>query len=113
MNKILVAGVLGVLVGISGQYYLTLGVYSLIPWGLIGLAIGAWCTQRQGLSAGALYGFCLCFAFMVAGYQGSASLMSRIPFFLLIGAVGAVCGAALAAVGYFLKLTYSRRGHSV
>jgi len=113
VNKILAAGILGVLVGISGQYYLSLGVYSLIPWGLIGLAIGAWCTQRQGLSAGALYGFCLCFAFMVAGYSGSASLLSRIPFFLLIAAFGAVCGVALAAVGHFLRLTYSRRGHSV
>ena len=110
MMKIVVAAVVGIIVGVSGQYYLALGAYSLIPWGLVGLALGAWCAQRQGLYAGALYGFSLCFAFMVAGYHGSASLLSRIPFFILIGAFGAVCGVALATVGYFLRLTYSRRG---
>jgi len=108
--KILVAGIVGVIVGVSGQYYLSLGGYSLVPWGLVGLAIGVWCARRQALSAGAVYGFCLCFAFMVAGYTGTASLLSRIPFFLVIAAFGAVCGAALAAVGHFLKITYSRRG---
>ena len=111
-RKLVVAGIVGIIVGVSGQYYLALGAYSLIPWGIVGLALGAWCEQRQGLYAGALYGFCLCVAFMIAGYNGSGSLLSRFPFFILIGAFGAVCGVGLAAVGYFLRLTYSRRGRS-
>jgi len=109
VGKIVVAGIAGVIVGISGQYYLSIGAYSLIPWGLVGLAIGAWCAQRQGLYAGALYGFCLCFAFMVAGYNGTPSVLGRLPFFVVIGAFGAVGGVALAAVGYFIRITYSKR----
>ena len=109
MRKIVAAGIVGVIVGISGQYYLGIGAYSLIPWGLVGLAVGAWCERREGLYAGALYGCCLCFTFMVAGYNGTASLISRVPFFAIIGLFGAVCGVALAAVGYFLKITYGGR----
>jgi hypothetical protein len=112
VKKIIVAGILGVVVGISGKYYLALGAYSLIPWGIVGLGLGAWCAKREGMYAGALYGFCLCFAFMVAGYTGRPSLASRIPFFIVIGAFGAVCGLALTAVGYFLKLTYTKRGRT-
>jgi hypothetical protein len=44
---------------------------------------------------------------MIAGYTGTASLLSRMPFFILIGLFGAVCGIALTAAGYFLKAAYT------
>jgi len=107
MVKISIAAILGVILGASGPYYASIGWYSIIPWGLVGLAIGFWCSKRQSLYAGALYGFCLNFSFMIAGYTGTASLLSRLPFFILIGLFGAVCGIALAAAGYFLKAAYT------
>jgi uncharacterized membrane protein YccC len=107
MVKIIAATILGVIVGVSGQYYLFIGSYSLIPWGLVGLAIGAWCSKRESIYAGVLYGFCLSFSFMVAGYNGTASLVSRLPFFVLLGLFGAVCGLALSVTGYFLKLRFT------
>lgn len=104
MVKIILAAILGAILGFTGQYYVFLGWYSVIPWGLVVLAIGFWCSKRQSLYAGAVYGFCLCFSFMIAGYTGTASLVSRLPFFVLIGLFGSVCGIAVSVMGYFLKI---------
>jgi hypothetical protein len=107
MVKIIVAAILGAILGSTGQYYVSLGWYSVVPWGLVGLAIGFWCTKRQSLYAGGLYGFCLCFSFMIVGYNGTASLASRLPFFVVIGLFGAVCGIAVSVTGYFLRLRFT------
>ena len=103
MVKIIIAAILGAILGATGPYYASLGWYSLVPWGLVVLAIGFSCSKPQSLYAGALYGFSLCFSFMIAGYNGTASLASRLPFFALIGLFGAVCGIAGSVTGYFLK----------
>ncbi|HEX9607544.1 MAG TPA: hypothetical protein VF962_09960 [Gemmatimonadaceae bacterium] len=110
MVKIIIAAILGVILGATGPYYAFLGWYSVIPWGLVALAVGSWCSKRQSLYAGALYGFCLNFSFMIAGYTGTASLLSRLPFFILIGLFGAVCGIALSVTGYFLKVSFTTLG---
>jgi len=94
MVKIIIAAILGVILGATGPYYASIG----------------WYSKQQSLYAGALYGFCLNFSFMIAGYTGTASLLSRLPFFILIGLFGAVCGVALAAAGYFLKAAYTTPG---
>jgi uncharacterized membrane protein len=109
MGKILAAGAVGVIVGFSAKYYQTLGAWSIVPWGIVGLAIGFWCSRRESFYAGALYGFCLCFFFMVGGYSGAASVISRVPFFAIIGLFGAVCGIAASVAGYYLKTAYNRR----
>lgn len=103
MVKIIIAAILGAILGATGPNYAYLGWYSLVPWGLVVLAIGLWCSKPQSVYAGALYGFSLCFSFMIAGYNGRASLASRLPFFALIGLFGAVCGIAVSVTGYFLK----------
>lgn len=107
MAKIITAAILGAVLGTTGPYYVMLGPWSLIPWGLAALAIGFWCSKRQSLYAGTAYGFCLCFFFMIAGYNGTASLVSRLPFFILIGLFGAVCGIAVSLTGYFLKVRFT------
>ena len=107
MVKIIIAAILGAILGATGSNYIFLGWYSVVPWGLVALAIGFWCSKRQSLYAGAVYGFCLCFAFMIAGYNGAASLLSRLPFFVLIGLFGAVCGIAVSVTGYFLKVRFT------
>ncbi len=101
MLKIIVATIVGVILGATGPRYVFLGAYSLVPWGLVVLMIGFWCGKRQSLYAGALYGFFLCFSFMIAGYTGTAPLVTRLPFFVLIGLFGAVCGIAVSVAGYF------------
>jgi hypothetical protein len=40
---------------------------------------------------------------MIAGYSGSASLISRLPFFALIGLFGGACGVGLGWVGFGIK----------
>jgi uncharacterized membrane protein YccC len=107
MVKIIVAAILGVILGATGPYYASLGWYSLVPWGLVVLAIGFWCSKPQSLYAGVLYGFCLCFSFMIAGYNGTPSVVSRLPFFILIGLFGAGCGVAVSVTGYFLKVRFT------
>jgi hypothetical protein len=106
--KLVVALITGVIIGAAGPQYVFLGPMSLIPWGLVALALGLWGNKREALRSGAVYGFVLSFAFLVAGYTGTASLISRFPFFAILALFGAVCGLALSAAGYYLKLRFAR-----
>jgi hypothetical protein len=98
--KGIIAIAVGAVLGVVGARILFVGSWlSLVPWTIAGLLLGVWCERREWLWVGALYGFFLTFIFMVAGYSGSASVLSRLPFFALIGVFGAACGLALALVG--------------
>ncbi|MGZ6347346.1 MAG: hypothetical protein ACXWNC_07275 [Anaerolineales bacterium] len=72
---------------------------SLIPWGFVGLGIGYWGQKREGMINGSCYGFALAFVFMITGYSGSASLVSRLPFFAILGIFGGLCGLILGLAG--------------
>jgi hypothetical protein len=104
MIKTAVSIIVGTLLGIIGARYVFVGSWlSLVPWGIVGLAIGYWGDRRAALTNGAAYGFMLAFAFMVAGYGGTASLLSRLPFFAILGLFGAICGFILGWLGFLLK----------
>jgi len=104
VTKLAVSILVGALLGTIGARYLFVGsALSLVPWGIAGLAIGYWGDSRASMINGAAYGFALTFVFLVAGYTGSASLLSRLPFFALLGLFGAICGLVLGILGYLLK----------
>lgn len=92
---------LGAVLGLLGAKYVLVGSgWSLLPWGLVALAIGALArSRRQAAVDAATYGFALSFVFMVAGYSGTAPLAGRLWFFVLLGLFGALCAALLALVG--------------
>jgi hypothetical protein len=105
VKKAVVSAIVGSLLGIIGSRYLFVGsALSLIPWTIAGLAIGAWSEKRASMVNGAVYGFTLSFVFMIAGYTGTASLLSRLPFFALLGLFGALCGFVLGILGSLLKV---------
>jgi hypothetical protein len=56
-------------------------------------------TRRAAVAEAATYGFSLAFTFMVAGYDGTATLISRLPLFAVLGLVGAGYAALLALAG--------------
>jgi hypothetical protein len=100
-----VAVALGVVLGFLASRLILLQWATLIPWGIAGLAVGAISRdRRQALVAGALYGFALGLTFMAAGYGGSEPLLTRVPFFAIIGVVCAPFGAALGLVGQWLAM---------
>ena len=104
MKKVVVSIFSGAILGVIGARYLFVGSWlSLIPWGIAGLLIGFWSQKRQWLVNGICYGFTICFAFMIAGYSGSAALISRLPFFALIGLFGGMCGLFLGWAGFVIK----------
>lgn len=94
---------LGVLLGVAGAKFQQLGAWTLIPWGIGGLAIASAPMRRAAAVTGGVYGFVLSFTFMVAAYTGAAPLVSRLLPFALLGLFGALCGAALGAVGSFVR----------
>ena len=98
---LVVAVALGALLGLLAARVVLVGsALSLIPWAVAGLAIGAISAGRPRAAAGgALYGFALAYVFMLAGYDGSAPLHTRLVPFVVFGAVGAMCGAVLAVIG--------------
>ena len=104
MSKLIVSLIVGAVLGGIGSKVLFVGsALSLIPWTIVGLLLGYWSEKRGMIVNGAAYGFALAFIFMVAGYTGSASLISRLPFFALLGLFGAVCGAVLGWLGNLAK----------
>jgi hypothetical protein len=95
--SVLVGAALGFL---CGTVLLVGSGLSLVPWSVAGIVVGALSTSRaEAVRNGAAYGFALAYVFMIAGYDGSAALHTRLAPFLVLGAVGAACGAALAVIG--------------
>lgn len=96
-----VAAVVGVALGVLGARVIFVGSWlTLIPWGAAGLALGARVRRaRSAAVVGALYGYLLTMAFMVAGYTGSPSIMSRLPAFAIVAFVGALGGLMTAILG--------------
>lgn len=111
-----VVAVIGGALGFIGSRILFVGsALSLLPWTVVGLAIGfagfASTEMKKNAEAaglGAVYGFSLAFVFMIAGYNGTASLISRLPFFAVLGIVGAICGAVLGLIGAGLRQLVKR-----
>ena len=110
IKKLLAAALVGIALGIIASRYLLVGSFlSLIPWGIAGLLIGLWCSSyREAILIGACYGFLLAFTFMLAGYQGSAPTLTRLPFFAALGLVGALCGLGLGLIGCFAHQRFGR-----
>ena len=112
---LILVAVLGAILGLIGARYIFVGSpLSLIPWGLAALLIGYFSTTWKGaLGSGALFGFCLAGTFMVAGYQGTASVTTYLIPFAIIGLVGALCATAGATVGHLIrtKVRSSPRSH--
>ena len=89
-----VAAVVGVALGVLGARVIFVGSWlTLIPWGAAALALGARVRRaRSAIVLGALYGYLLSMAFIVAGYTGSASIMSRLPAFAIVAFVVPAAG---------------------
>lgn len=101
MKKLLIAAFIGVLLGGVVSKYLFVGSFlNLLLWGVVGIAIGWWSELRNlAVRNTGVYGFVLSFVFMAVGYQGSAPILTRIPFFGALGLVGSVCGCVLGLIG--------------
>ena len=57
MTRMLIAIVLGSLLGIASRYYSFLNWLSIIPWGIAGFCLGCYCrTKKEATVAGILYG---------------------------------------------------------
>ncbi len=91
--------VLGALLGIAAAHMLFLQWFTLVPWGIAGVALGYRAHRREAVISGAVYGFVLSFVFMAAGYTGDRPLVTRFPFFAQLGLFGAFCGLVLAWLG--------------
>ncbi len=102
---------LGATLGLLGARYVLVGSgLSLVPWGLVAVLVGVLAHSRRAALAGAAaYGCALAFTFMVAGYDGGAPVLSRLPFFAILGLVGAACAALLALAGSLVATTIHRR----
>jgi hypothetical protein len=106
-----VAAVVGGFLGLVCARWVFVGSgVSLVPWAAAGLLLGAFSDGRgRAAAAGATYGFVLAYVFMLAGYDGSAALHTRLMPFVVFGVVGAVCGAALSVAGFALRGLVGRR----
>jgi hypothetical protein len=112
MKKTATAVCIGLILGLIGARYLFVGSWLiLIPWTVAGLGIGFWCTKNESIVNGVVYGFVLSFVFLLAEYSGKASLISRVPFFAVLGVFGGVCGLVLGLLGFSVKtrLTAGRK----
>ena len=113
MKKTTAVSVAGLILGVVGARYLFVGSWMiLIPWAIIGLAIGFLGSKNESVINGVAYGFVLSFTFLIAGYSGTSSLSSRLPFFAVLGALGAIGGVIVSFMGHVVRTkTLSRSSH--
>src|SRR5207244_6397133 len=103
MPRFACAGALALLLGWAAAHVLSLQWWTLVPWGLAAVALGYRANRATAMVAGALYGFVLCFVFTLATYGGAAPAITRVPFFPVLGPVGAFCGVVRALLGALLE----------
>lgn len=104
VKSIVGSAVIGIILGFVAAKMQFLQWATLLPWGIVGLVIGTFGkTKKESAILGAVYGFFLGFAFMFGVYQGSAPIVTRIPFFTIIGLVSALCGSILSLLGSLFK----------
>jgi hypothetical protein len=104
MKKTSIAAAAGVVLGIVGARYLFVGSWLIVvPWAITGLLLGYWGTKDESLVNGVTFGFVLSFVFMIAGYSGQPSLLSRIPIFLVLSAFGGIGGMVFGLAGFYVK----------
>jgi hypothetical protein len=75
-----------------------LSVSMLILWFVVGLVLGIRLALAQAPVTGAIYGGGLGFASGLYG-RGPLTLFERVPVIVVGVAIGALCGAAVVAVG--------------
>ncbi len=113
MKKTVAATLLGLILGILAARYVLVGSwFNLVPWGIAGVAIGYFGTKNESVVNGVVYGFILVFVFMIEGYSGTHSLVSRLPFFAILGVFGAACGLGLGLVGFQIRTKIDGRRRS-
>jgi hypothetical protein len=102
--RVFPAIILGSVLGFAAAHMLFLRWWTIIPWGLGGIALGLYCNSiADSFMAGSAYGFVLVFVFMIAQYTGDISVIRRLPFFALLAIVGAFCGLIPALTGYWIR----------
>src|SRR2546423_9281166 len=99
MQRLATAVALGLILGWAAAHALFLHWWTLVPWGVAALALGYRAKRAGAVTAGAGYGFVLCFVFTLASYGGAAPAITRVPFFTVLGLVRAVCRLLLALLG--------------
>src|SRR2546427_6267393 len=102
MFRFTTAVALGLLLGWAATRALSLQWWTLVPWGLVAVALGYRANKAGAASAGALYGFVLCFVFTLAGYGGGAPALTPLPLFSGFWLVGAPFGLLLALSRFML-----------
>src|SRR5262245_25809024 len=95
--RLIIAAAVGIVLGVIASKLLFVGsALTLVPWGIAALIIGYFSAGRgEAVLNGVVYGFLLCFVFLVSGYTGSEPITSPMPFFALLGLFGAVRRAVL------------------
>ena len=71
----------------------------LMLWVAVGVALGFRLPARRAVVTGLVYGSCLGFASTLYGYRGQLLFIERIGEIVVGVAVGALCGAVVAAAG--------------
>ncbi len=110
MRSTALAALAGAALGLLGATVLFVGsALSLVLWTGGGLAVGYHNRTPRPAIAGAAYGFALALTFLVAGYDGAATVIPRTLFFLALSIVGACCGAGLGLLGLLGRRLAARR----
>lgn len=111
-NSVILSLLIGILVGfISVHTPLISSWIALIPWGLIGLAIGYLDNKRiLAIQDAAVYGSVLSFVFILAGFGGTPDKIPAVVTMALVCAlIGALCGAVLGWIGFLARSLASKK----
>ena len=111
---LIVAVVVGVVVGwLCARVVFVGSAIALVPWAILGMLIGWFSPGWLFASiAGAVYGFALADAFLIAGYDGTRPLAAVLLPFAALALVGAGGGLVCALAGQGIHRLVTRRSRS-
>jgi len=105
--RYLISGLIGVIliIIINNMPLVSESWISLLPWCIVGLAIGSVIlTKKESVINGLFYGFSLTATFLITGFNGTEDkILSFSLFLIFLSLIGAICGAILTLLGYLLK----------
>lgn len=108
----LVVGAALVMAFISAKFLFNGSVANIAPWGILAFATAFVASNmRQSLILGAIFGFVVSYAFLWFDNTGEKTLYTvliLIPLIVLPALFGALCGLALAWLGWLTRRLFSR-----
>jgi uncharacterized membrane protein YeaQ/YmgE (transglycosylase-associated protein family) len=110
-NLVILSGLIGIITG----YFCSITFFAhswitIILWVIVGLIVGLFCNRtKKSYKEGYVFGFFVTVSFLLFNFSGTSSkFFGFVILSILLGVVGAFCGALVVRTGLFIKRSFKQ-----